>query len=125
MAEHIATCHCGSVRIALDLPDGLQSLRRCNCSLCSRKGAVMASVPLAGLKVVAGEDDLRVYTWNSHTAKHYFCGTCGIYTHHQRRSNPNEFGFNVACIDGIDPLSLGEIMTGDGASQKLVDGDEA
>jgi len=120
MTQHIATCHCGRVRIELDLPDGFQSLRRCNCSLCRRKGAVMASVPLSGLRVV-----LRVYMWNSQTAKHYFCGTCGIYTHHQRRSNPNEFGFNVACIDGVDPLSLGEIMIGDGASQTLLDGDRA
>ncbi len=125
MTHHIATCHCGRVRIELDLPDGFQSLRRCNCSLCRRKGAVMASVPLSGLRVVAGADDLRVYMWNSQTAKHYFCGTCGIYTHHQRRSNPNEFGFNVACIDGVDPLSLGEIMIGDGASQTLLDGDRA
>ena len=124
MTSHIAACHCGRVRLELDLPGGLENLRRCNCSLCRRKGAVMASVPLSGLRVVTGEDDLRVYTWNSHTAKHYFCGTCGIYTHHQRRSNPNEFGFNVACIDDVDPLSLGEIMVGDGASQKLLGGDE-
>ena len=119
MTKRIATCHCGRVRLELDLPEGLQSLRRCNCSLCKRKGAVMASVPLAGLRVIAGEDDLRIYTWNSHTAKHYFCGTCGIYTHHQRRSNPHEYGFNVACLEGGDPFSLGEIGLGDGASQSL------
>ena len=114
------TCHCGTVHFEVDLPDGFQSLRRCNCSLCKRKGAVMATAPLAALRVTAGEDALRVYTWNSHTAKHYFCGTCGIYTHHQRRSNPNEFGFNVACIEGVDPHTLGEIGLGDGASQTLV-----
>jgi len=125
MTTHQATCHCGAVRLELDLPDGLQNLRRCNCSLCKRKGAVMASVPIDGLRVVAGEEVLRVYTWNSHTAKHYFCGTCGIYTHHQRRSKPTEYGFNVACLDGIDPLSLGEIGMGDGASQALVDEDKA
>jgi len=80
----------------------------------------MASVPLTGLRVTSGEDVLRVYTWNSHTAKHYFCGNCGIYTHHQRRSNPNEYGFNVACIEGVDPYAFKDVMLGDGASQKLV-----
>lgn len=120
MTQRSASCHCGAVRLVLDLPEGLQNLRRCNCSLCRRKGAVMASVPLAALRVTEGEDALRLYTWNSHTAKHYFCGICGIYTHHRRRSNPNEYGVNVACIDGVDPFALGEIMLGDGASQALV-----
>lgn len=114
-------CHCGGVQFEIDAPDGLQNLRRCNCSLCSRKGAIMASVSLSGLRVTKGEGDaLRVYTWNTHTAKHYFCGTCGIYTHHQRRSNPNEYGVNVACLEGVDLTALGEIGLGDGASMDLV-----
>ena len=121
MTTKSGTCHCGAVTFEIDVPDGLQNLRRCNCSLCSRKGAIMASVALADLRVTAGEDALRLYTWNSHTAKHYFCGTCGIYTHHQRRSNPNEYGVNVACLDGVDLNALGEIAKGDGASQALVD----
>lgn len=35
----------------------------------------------------------------------------------QRRSNPREYGFNVACID---PFALGPIAVGDGAAQSLV-----
>lgn len=119
----LASCHCGAVRLELDLPDGLVGLRRCNCSLCRRKGAIMASVPVGNLRVVAGEDALRLYTWNTGIAKHWFCGTCGIYTHHQRRSNPNEYGVNVACIEGVDPFALGEIGTGNGAAMTL-EGDE-
>ena len=84
----------------------------------------MASVALDGLRVVAGQDALRLYTWNTHTAKHWFCGTCGIYTHHQRRSNPNEYGVNAACIHGVDPVALAKAeMMGDGAAMSLV-GDE-
>ena len=119
-ATRQGSCHCGAVQFEIDTPNGLVDPRRCNCSLCKRKGAIMASVPLSGLRVTAGEDALRVYTWNSHTAKHYFCGTCGIYTHHQRRSNPNEYGVNVACLDGVDPNALGDIGLGDGASMDLV-----
>ena len=119
-ATRQGSCHCGAVQFEIDTPNGLVDPRRCNCSLCKRKGAIMASVPLAGLRVTAGEDALRVYTWNSHTAKHYFCGTCGIYTHHQRRSNPNEYGVNVACLEGVDPNALGDIGLGDGASMDLV-----
>ena len=48
----------------------------------------------------AGEAALRCYQFNTRTAKHYFCSVCGIYTHHQRRSNPAEYGYNLACLEG-------------------------
>ena len=79
----------------------------------------MASVPVDRLRVVKGADRLTVYQWNTKTAKHYFCKICGIYTHHQRRSNPSQYGFNVACVDDVDPFALGNIAVGDGASQSL------
>ena len=120
METRIGTCHCGAVRFEVDLEEGLSNLRRCNCSLCRRKGAIMASVPIERLRVVAGIDKLTLYQWNTRQARHYFCSVCGIYTHHQRRSNPREYGFNVACIDSVDPFALGPIAVGDGAAQSLV-----
>lgn len=89
------------------------------CSLCKRKGAIMASVPIERLRVVEGADKLSLYRWNTKQAKHYFCSVCGIYTHHQRRSRPSEFGFNVACIQDVDPYALGPVAIGDGASQSM------
>lgn len=108
-AVHPASCHCGAVRFELDLPDGLVEPRRCDCSLCRRRGAIVASVPLDGLRILAGEDQLSLYQFGSHTAKHYFCSRCGIYTHHQRRSRPREYGFNVGCLEGVNPYELGEV----------------
>ncbi len=32
---------------------------------------------------------------------------------HQRRSNPNEFGFNIACLEDVDPFAVGEVPMGD------------
>ena len=119
METRTGSCHCGAVVFEVELEDGLQNLRRCNCSLCRRKGAIMASVPVQKLKVVAGEDQLSLYQWNKKIARHYFCKHCGIYTHHQRRSNPAEFGFNVACIEGIDPFELEDVGKSDGASTSL------
>jgi hypothetical protein len=119
METRVGTCHCGAVRFEVDLEEGLSNLRHCNCSLCRRKGAIMASVPVERLRVVAGADKLTLYQWNTRQARHYFCSVCGIYTHHQRRSNPREYGFNVACIEGVDPFALGPIPVGDGAAQSL------
>ena len=114
--KHRLSCHCGAVVLELDLPDGIVNPRRCNCSMCRRKGAIMASVPLSGLKLVQGHESLRLYQFNTKVAKHYFCGTCGIYTHHQRRSSPNEYGYNVGCLEGIDPFALSEVPTSDGVN---------
>ena len=65
-------------------------------------------------------DKLALYQWNTRTAKHYFCSVCGIYTHHERRSVPTEYGFNVACIEGVDLDALGPIGASNGAAQTLV-----
>jgi hypothetical protein len=59
--RHRATCHCGAVELELSLPDGVVSPRRCDCSICRRKGAIVASVPLSGLRVVKGEGVLKSY----------------------------------------------------------------
>lgn len=119
MKTRRGSCHCGAVVFEVELEDGLHNLRRCNCSLCRRKGAVMASVPVERLKVIAGEDQLSLYQWNKRIARHYFCKHCGIYTHHQRRSNPAEYGFNVACIEDVDSYGLKDIGVSDGASMPL------
>lgn len=120
MKTERGTCHCGAVEFEVDLENGFENVRRCNCSLCSRKGAVMAGVPLDRLRVVRGADKLSLYQWNARIAKHYFCSVCGIYTHHQRRSVPTEYGFNVACIVGIDVAAIGPIGHSNGAAQTLV-----
>jgi hypothetical protein len=111
---HRASCHCGAVVLELELPDGIVNPRRCNCSICRRKGAIAATVPLSGLRVVKGQETLRLYQFNTRTAKHFFCPVCGIYTHHQRRSNPNEYGYNVGCLEGVDPYEIPSVPTSDG-----------
>lgn len=104
-------CHCGSVQFEIELPNGFEELSRCNCSMCSRRGAVVTPVPMSAFKVVHGEENLSLYQFGTKTAEHYFCSICGIYTHHRRRSNPNQFSVNVACIKGVDPFELGTIPT--------------
>lgn len=113
---HKASCHCGAVQLELVLPNGIENPRRCDCSMCRRRGAIVASVKLDGLRVLKGKDKISLYQFNTMTAKHYFCSVCGIYTHHQRRSNPQEFGFNVACLEGVNPLELGEVPVMDGVN---------
>ena len=107
-------CHCGAVVLEICFENGLENIRRCDCSLCSRKGAIMASVPVSNLRVIKGQDDLSCYQWNTKVAEHYFCKKCGIYTHHKRRSNPNQYGINIACISGVEPYSYENVPIGNG-----------
>jgi len=114
--RHRATCHCGAVALELDLPDGIVNPRRCDCSICRRKGAIVASVPLSGLHVVQGAEHLKLYQFNTNTARHYFCSNCGVHTHHQRRSNPEQYGYNVGCLEGVNPYDLPNVPTEDGVN---------
>ncbi len=80
------------------------------------RGAVAVSAKVGDLRVTRGEDRLSLYTFNTQTAKHYFCSVCGIYTHHQRRSNPEEFGVNIACLEGMSPFDFPEVAVLEGAN---------
>ena len=106
-------CHCGAVKFTVTLSEGLSSVRRCDCSLCARRGAVAVSAARDNIRYTAGQNNLTLYQFNTKVAEHYFCKTCGIYTHHKRRSNPDEIGVNLACLDGQTPF-LPEVIVNDG-----------
>lgn len=110
------SCHCGAVELRVKLCDGLATARRCDCSFCRRRGAAAVTVNLGDLEVVKGADNLTRYSFGTNTAKHHFCKTCGIYTHHQRRSNPNEYGVNMGGIDGVNPAEHEPIVWNDGVN---------
>jgi hypothetical protein len=74
--KHLATCHCGAVVLELSLPDGIVNPRRCDCSICRRKGAVVASVPISGIRIVKGHQQLKLYQFNTFTAKLGFPCPC-------------------------------------------------
>jgi len=105
-------CHCG--KVAFEAAVDMASARRCNCSICRMRGAVGVSAALADFKVTRGEEALTLYTFNTHEAKHYFCSACGIYTHHQRRSDPTQYCVNVACIEALSPFDFAvvEVLEG-------------
>lgn len=107
-------CHCGTVRFEATLSDGFRTVRRCTCSYCRMRGAVAVSAEMGGVRIISGEDGLTSYRFNTGTAEHFFCATCGIYTHHQRRSNPNQYGVNVACLEGVSPFDFTDVPVNDG-----------
>jgi hypothetical protein len=118
MSEIDGACHCGTVQFHVRLTDGLRSARRCTCSYCGMRGAIAVSANLDDIVITAGADALTLYQFGTMTAKHYFCARCGIHTHHQRRSNPDQYGVNVACLDGISPFDFHEVPVNDGVNHQ-------
>ena len=109
-----AACHCGAVRFRVGLTRGLGGAHRCDCSYCRMRGAVVVSAAITSLVFDAGEHALTEYRFNTGVARHWFCSRCGIYTHHRRRSNPNELSVNVACLEGVSPFDFAEVPVFDG-----------
>ena len=107
-------CHCGEIEAEINLKDNFEKILRCNCSLCKRKGAVMSMVKNENFKITKGSDKLKIYQFHTKVAKHYFCSVCGIYTHHNPRSNPAMTGFNLGCIDEKKKKKKKKIVVKDG-----------
>ena len=112
-------CHSGAIEAEINVPENLEKVLRCNCSLCKRKGAVMSMVKNDNFKIIKGEDKLSQYQFHTKVAKHYFCSICGIYTHHNPRINPAMTGFNLGCIEDIDTFKLNDVLIIDGQSHPL------
>lgn len=107
-------CHCGAVKFEATLGSGFKSILRCNCSFCRMRGAVVAMAEAGGIRIVRGEEALTTYRFHTGAAQHFFCARCGIYTHHQRRSNSSLFAVNVACLEGVSPFDFAEVPVVDG-----------
>ena len=112
-------CHCGAIEAEINVPENLEKVLRCNCSLCKRKGAVMSMVKNDDFKIIKGKDKLSQYQFHTKVAKHYFCSICGIYTHHNPRINPAMTGFNLGCIEDIDTFKFNDVLINDGQNHPL------
>jgi hypothetical protein len=107
-------CHCGAVHFEATLSDGFSTILRCNCSYCRMRGAVVVMAEMGGVKILKGENQLTTYRFHTGSAQHFFCSRCGIYTHHQRRSNQNLYAVNVACLEGVSPFDFPEVPVTNG-----------
>ncbi|OZG72814.1 aldehyde-activating protein [Hahella sp. CCB-MM4] len=100
------SCHCG--KISFEVEGELAGAMSCNCSICSRKGALMWFVPRAALTVTAADEDMGTYTFNKHVIKHRFCKHCGIHPYGEGVDpKGNEMAaINIRCLGDIDLASI-------------------
>tara|TARA_Y100000591_G_C21538361_1_gene547625 strand:+ start:329 stop:691 length:363 start_codon:yes stop_codon:yes gene_type:complete len=113
------SCHCRAVQIDVLFKGPKKQLVRCNCSICKRKGAIMAIVDTENIKILKGKDLLKTYTFHTKVAQHFFCSICGIYTHHYQRRDPTKCGVNVGCLENFETDPDQEIKLIDGKNHPL------
>jgi hypothetical protein len=107
------SCHCGAIAYTVEAdPAGAIT---CNCSLCSRLGAVWVFAPRTKFKLTKGEGKLGDHQFNKHVAHHRYCPSCGIesFAEGKGKDGSDQVGINLRCVEGVDVDKL---------SPKQVDG---
>jgi hypothetical protein len=112
MITHTGGCHCGRVRFEVLAPSRLEVLD-CNCSICSKSGYLHLIVPAERFKLLCGAESLTTYRFNTGTARHHFCATCGVKSFYVPRSHPDGFSVNARCLDAGTATAM-TIQTLDG-----------
>lgn len=106
-------CHCGSVQFEIETD--LTQATQCNCSICTRKGALHHRVPAERFRLLAGADSLTLYQAGEKLAKHWFCKVCGIHPYSNPRAAPEMFAVNIRCLDSYwDEVANIEVKAFDG-----------
>ena len=99
-------CHCGKVRY--EVATDLAKVISCNCSHCSKRGALLTFVPSDRFTLLSGEDNLTEYRFNTGKIHHFFCRDCGIESF-ATGDGPGGMAMaaiNVRCLDDVDVASL-------------------
>ena len=117
MAEakaHTGGCHCGNVRY--EVTSDLAQVTSCNCSICSKLGALWIFVSPQEFSLTTGQDklgdakqgSLGDYQFHKKVIHHRFCPICGIesFAQGQMPDGTPMFAVNVRCLDDVDVWTL-------------------
>lgn len=100
------SCHCGAIAYTVEVDP--EAAMVCNCSICSRLGAVWAFAPRAKFRLTRGDGRVGDYQFNKHVLHHRFCPSCGIesYADGKGPDGSEMIGINLRCVAGVDVAKL-------------------
>lgn len=99
------SCHCRQIVFEVEAEITPETrIIECNCSICSRKGALLWFLPRRQLRLLSAEDQMSTYTFKTHAIAHHFCPRCGIHPFGEGRSPTGEpmAAINVRCLEAFD-----------------------
>jgi hypothetical protein len=89
----------------MDAPADLKAFS-CNCSICDMTGFLHYFAADDEFRITSGADNLTEYRFNTGTAKHLFCKSCGVKAFYVPRSHPDGWSVNAHCLDKETVASL-------------------
>ncbi len=102
LTKHAGGCHCGAVRYEAEVDLG--STMTCNCSICQKRGSILAFASPDKFKLQKGEGAQTQYNFNKNMVDHMFCKTCGIlsFAHGKKPDGTEMYAVNVRTLDDIE-----------------------
>jgi hypothetical protein len=115
MTHYTGGCHCGAVRFTAETE--IEQSMSCNCSICRKRGTLLAFLPAGNFTLTQGEDRLTQYNFNQRRIDHMFCSTCGIlpFARGAKPDGSSMIALNLRCVDGLEFEKL-KVVEFDGAS---------
>ncbi len=103
ISKHHGSCLCGDVHfeVELDISEG----SRCNCTLCTKLGAVGHIVKPAAFTLLSPDSKLGAFTRTPEIGTRFFCARCHTYCFgkgHLAVLGGDFVSVNMNCIDGFD-----------------------
>ena len=109
------SCHCGRIAYSLDV-EPTEAIE-CNCSICRRRGSVLAAFTPDRFHLETSRDDIAVYTFGRQVIRHQFCKMCGCAPFAEGTTTDGRamVMVNLRCAEDLD-LSMIRITPISGAS---------
>ena len=73
------SCHCGATQF--EVSEAPTEVTVCNCSFCSRRGALLAYYTPAQFRLTTARDRVSTYQWGHYVGQHHHCSVCGCGTY--------------------------------------------
>lgn len=103
MQTYTGGCHCG--RVAYEVDVAVERAISCNCSICHKRGLLLAFADADQFRLKSGEDAMTGYRFNTGKINHVFCKDCGVESF-ARGVRPGDgaavIALNLRCLDGFD-----------------------
>ena len=102
MKKYQGGCHC--CKFSYEVEADLSNTIACNCSICTKRGSILAFTPETNFTLKSGANDTTDYLWNKKVIHHLFCKNCGILSY-AKAVGPdgiNMVAINVRCLDDVD-----------------------
>ncbi len=100
MNTYHGSCHCR--RILFSVKAVIESVTKCNCSICRKKGVLHYRVSPQNFTLLTDPNSVGEYQFGTFIARHCFCPVCGIHVFSHPRAAPHLYAINVNCLDDFN-----------------------